>query len=113
MTDISVLINSIRKAIPFNSQSAAKKFLSTYGVDDQCALISALYIGRDHIHSSMFNAEYFCNDNRFLHTGNHHKWNIIPAEFPRILYEREGSIIQYYDAFLRCAAGSKFNLGSF
>lgn len=115
MTHIVDLINSAKPYIPFN-QNTATSFLGQYSIDDQCALISALYIGRDHIHNNTFNPEMFDiseSNARFSHTGCNPNWNIPPDHFPSILDEKNTNLHIYYDSFLRCAGGSNYDLSTF
>jgi hypothetical protein len=105
MTNVTQLIASAKQNIPFTNQAAAQGFLNQYGVDDQAALISALYIGRDHIHDSSIRADYVPSGmafDRFFQTGDASKWLINPSDFARILYEKNTNASVYFDAFLRC-----------
>lgn len=118
MTNIQQLISKIDPLIPFKNTAEAHGFLQQYSVDDQAALITALYIGRDHIHAHQFNDGYFdasVPPDRFFHTGGGHgvRWLIDPAEFARILYEKNTNLRTYYQSFVRCANGSGFNLSAF
>lgn len=118
MTQIQQLINQVLPQIPFHSSSAAQGFLQSYTVDDQAALISALYIGRDHIHSNTIHEDYIPASipfDRYFHTGGGHgvRWLINPAEFKDILYEKNTSLKTYYEAFLRCTNGSGLDLSTF
>lgn len=45
MTRVDKLINDLLSILPTNESKIAS-FLSNYDIEDQCALISALYIGR-------------------------------------------------------------------
>lgn len=58
MTHIQQLITAADSLIPFQSASTAKAFLNQYSIDDQAALISALYIGRDHLHANQIQSNY-------------------------------------------------------
>ncbi|ENR6005631.1 hypothetical protein ACEWMH_000307 [Citrobacter freundii] len=118
MTYIQQLIAAADPLIPFQNTSDAQMFLQQYSVDDQAALVSALYIGRDHIHSSQLNEDCFNAGIPFdcyFHTGGGHgvRWLINPAEFATILYEKNTSLRTYYQSFVRCANGSGINLATF
>lgn len=116
MTTISQLIGSASPHIPFANESAAQAFLNQYGTDDQAALISALYIGRSHIHSSEIQPDFVPNGiafDRFFSTGSPQKWDIEPADFARILYEKNTNLSTYYAAFVRCAQASGYSLAAF
>ncbi len=117
MTNITQLINAIGSFIPFKSESSAQAFLAQYSLDDQAALISAAYIGRDHIHNNSFRSDYVPQGmtlNRYFVTGDGSpRWFIQPNEFKTILYEKNTALTNYYNAFLRCANGASFNLSTF
>ncbi|CAI0896872.1 hypothetical protein [Serratia grimesii] len=118
MTHIQQLTNQVLSQIPFNSSSEAQGFLQPYTQDDQAALISALYIGRDHIHFNTIQEDYIPDSipfDRYFHTGGGHgvRWLINPAEFKDILYEKSMSLKTYYGAFLRCTNGSGLDLSRF
>ena len=109
MTSVTQLIAAATPHIPFSNEAAAHAFLNQYDVSDQAALISALYIGRDHIHNSSMQPNYVPNGipfDRYFHTGNAPKWLIIPSEFAGILYRMNTNASTYYSAFLRCVPPS-------
>jgi len=118
MTHIQQLISAAQPLIPFKNTSEAQGFLQQYTIDDQAALISALYIGRDHIHHSQLNDDCLNAGiafDRYLHTGGGHgvRWLISTKDFAEILYEKNANLSTYYQAFLRCANGSAVNLSNF
>lgn len=116
MTNISQLIAAVTPHLPFNNEEAAQAFLVQYNLDDQAALISALYIGRDHIHDSVIQPDYVPSGlafDRFFVTGNSVKWDIEPSNFARILYEKNTNLTHYFTAFLRCVQASAFPLATF
>ncbi|KHT17581.1 hypothetical protein [Pectobacterium brasiliense] len=116
MTDISVLIQAADQFIPFKNEDIAQTFLNQYSEADQAALISALYIGRDHIHDEVIRDGYVPVDmafDRFFITGNAPRWYINPKEFARILHEKNSNVRIYYTAFLRCVAASQYSLQNF
>lgn len=116
MTHISTLISNLRSAMPLNTQVAANNFLARYTTEDQCALISSMYIGRDHIHDTKIRADYIpegIHFDRYFTTGSAPKWDIPPARFSQILYEKGLNLNAYYDAFERCCQNSAVNLAQF
>ena len=116
MTSITDLIDRVSSHIPFRSTEAAQAFLDGYSVDDQAALISALYIGRDHIHDTVIRDDYVpdgCVFDRYFTTGRAPKWDISPTEFARILYEKGNNLPTYYTRFIDCTRASKYKLESF
>lgn len=118
MTDIQQLIAAADQFIPFKNSDVAQDFLNKYSTADQAALISALYIGRDHIHSSQLNNDCLNSGipfDRYFHTGggNGVRWLINPEEFAQILYEKNTALRTYYQSFLRCATGSNIQLNTF
>lgn len=116
MTSITQLIAAATPYIPFANEATAQAFLNQYAVDDQAALISALYIGRDHIHYSQIQPNYVPSGmalDRFFTTGDPSKWLISPSEFAEILYQKNSALQTYFDAFLRCMQGSSLSLANF
>ncbi|MGB6214503.1 hypothetical protein [Pseudomonas mandelii] len=116
MTNITDLINSISPYIPFRNEESAKEFLDQYDNDDQAALISALYIGRDHIHDSIIRSDYVPNGwafDRYFTTGRAPKWDISPADFAKKLYEKSSNLHMYYTSFVRCTKASNYSLSNF
>ncbi|SPX72026.1 Uncharacterised protein [Morganella morganii] len=110
---IQNLINNIKPLIPFSSEQDANNFLKNYTQDDCYALLTAMYIGRDHIHDSVINHNY----NSVLSSGSfnryYHQNTASLNDIPRILYEKNTNLTSYYDSFIRCTMGSNFNLNNF
>lgn len=118
MTDINTLITAVTPHIPFPNENAAQQFLSQYPESDQAALISALYIGRDHLHERTIQPDYVPESmafDRYFHTGGDagQRWLIAPGEFARILYEKNTQLSEYFSAFTLCASASGYNLSCF
>lgn len=110
---IDDLIRDIKPHIPFNSEEIAQKYIDRLDQDDQIALISALYIGRNHIHSDKINddhIEYLLSGEMDRHW---EKDNITKNMFARILYEKNTNLTNYYDSFIRCATNSGYDLHNF
>jgi hypothetical protein len=83
MTDIQQLIRAALAGVPFRSVVNTQAFLNTYSLEDNSALITALIIGRDHIHDDRIRPDYVPDDlsfDRFLHTGSAGIWLIQPAD---------------------------------
>lgn len=106
MTNIDTLISACDRH-SFDNQAQAQAFLNQYSLDDQAAIVNALYIGRDHIHynavrpedeTALMNGEL----NRYYHTGGPMSWDIQPIYFASILHEKNGNKRNYFDAFRRC-----------
>ncbi|ECM1026417.1 hypothetical protein BZ329_21830 [Salmonella enterica subsp. enterica serovar Enteritidis] len=122
MTHINKLINDLLSILPANESKIAS-FLSNYSIEDQCALISAIYIGRDNIHSNNFtegrDTPYFIPGDqhigyhRFFATGKSPNWEIEPTKFARIIFEKQNNLSQYFTAFIRCSGGSGYNIADF
>lgn len=110
---IQKLINNIKPLIPFASEQDANNFLKNYPQDDCYALLTAMYIGRDHIHSNSINPDYDSvissgSFNRFYHQGT-----ASLSQIPRILYEKNTNLTSYYDSFIRCSTNSGIDLNLF
>ena len=116
MTSITQLIQTISPHIPFSSVASAQAFLNQLSVDDQAALISALYIGRDHIHSNEVRPDYVPHGvpfDRYFVTGPQTKWEIPQSNFAQILHEKNTALQMYYNSFLRCASNYGNSLTTF
>lgn len=103
---VDLLISQIMPKIPFSSEQAAEYFLKSYSYDDQLRFISALYIGRIHIHSNSLNSDCNipCPDGRRLFD------DIEQTEFARILYEKNTCLTGYFNSFIRCVPHQMRNL---
>jgi hypothetical protein len=110
---IDDLINKIRPLIPLSSEQAAQSFIDSLGESDPIALISAMYIGRSHIHSNEINDDH----KELLFSGKIDRFwekdNVPENEIARALYEKNTNLNTYYDAFIRCTTNSNFDRSKF
>lgn len=116
MTHINNLTSNLLNALPFTTEAEAETFLSEYSIDDQCAMISAMYIGRDHIHDDQIRDDYIpqrIKFDRYFVTGDFSRWLIRPADFARIIYEKEHCLNTYLTAFSKCCSNSGIDLQQF
>lgn len=121
MTCVVALIRDLKSNVQL-CQYSAHQFLSKYSIDDQCAIISVICIGRDHINHSQFimsdeeTIGYFGPSSpfsRYLFTGHGPSWRIRPEDFASMLSSKSDSIIMYCEAFIRCARNSHYDLHCF
>src|SRR5690606_54848 len=95
--------------IPFDSEKTAQQFINQYDEDDRFALVSALYIGRSHIHANEIDDDHI----KYLRSGELNRFwekgNIAANEIARILYEKNTNLTIYYEAFKRCTTNSGFD----
>lgn len=116
MTDIQQLILAARPMIPFRGTHDAQKFLDSWPLEDQFALISALCIGRDHMGDTAIQSGYVSDDqsfDRFLHIGSTGIWLILPEDFAGMLCEADVSLAEWFTTFERCAMASGYDLCEF
>ncbi len=110
---IDTLINAIRSHIPFGSEQDAQKFINRFEESDRIALISAMYIGRSHIHAQVINDDHI----NYLRSGEMDRYwekgNVLDGDIARVLYEKNTSLNYYYDAFIRCTTNSNYDRGNF
>ncbi len=108
MAHIDTLIQDIYDEIPFQSETHVSQFLSHYPDDDQAAFISALYIGRSHIHDNSLNHDYqrYLSNypiNRFTETGEPPEFQFISKDdFASIIFGKKSCLTEYFGSFLRC-----------
>lgn len=110
---IDDLIENIRPYIPFRSEQAAQDFINRFEEGDRIALISAMYIGRSHIHSNEIDDDHI----KYLHSGKMDRYwdkdSVPDNEIARVLYEKNTNLTTYYDAFIRCTTNSGFDRSKF
>ncbi|AEG13591.1 hypothetical protein G3485_22040 [Shewanella baltica] len=110
---IDALIFAIKPHIPFVSEAAAQVFLTQYPDADQSAFITALYIGRSHLHFDELSPDY---KSGLLSGEINRHWDddTVPAkDRAKVLYEKNSNLTTYYDAFIRCTNNSKYNRDMF
>ncbi|WP_396586375.1 hypothetical protein [Bermanella sp. R86510] len=110
---IDDLIEEIKPRIPFSSEESAQTFIDDFEEDDRIALISAMYIGRSHIHAQEINDDHI----EYMRSGKMNRYwekgNVQDNEIARVLYEKNTNLTIYYDAFIRCTTNSKFDRSNF
>lgn len=110
---IDQLIEEIKPHIPFASEESAQNFVDKISEDDRSALMSAMYLGREHLHSDKFSEEYLNRIKSDDMNRNSLGGDVSDEEVARVLFEKNTLLASYYEAFLRCAANSGFNLKKF
>lgn len=98
------ILTRLKDSSPLN-QLQTSSFLSNLDEKTQLQVISAIYIGRDHLHSSRFEEVSQISSNACDH--------IDPKDFAGIIYEKGMSIPKYIEQFLTCAKASNYNLEQF
>jgi len=99
-----IAMNSLKTNIPA-SVAAAQNFLSTLSPNVQAQLISAIYLGREHIHSSKLrNDEIEISRSYTDHIGQ--------DEYAHLLYEKGENVIIYLNKLDACAKASGFDLNT-
>lgn len=95
------LVETLSTMPKFPSEAAAQSFLSQYPLSTQAQLISAMYIGRDHLHTDNFSEEAAPHTSRdgLIRYCDH----IDPKEFARILHEKADNVPHYFQRFDVCA----------
>lgn len=98
-------INALKANIP-SSREAAKKFLETLSPSVQQQLIAAIYLGREHIHSSKL------RDDEDIEMNRSYTDHIGQDEYANILWEKGNNIITYLNKLDECAKASGFDLNT-
>jgi hypothetical protein len=94
-------MNKLKSIIP-HSVADAQALLDTLPFDVQEQLISAVYLGREHIHNSNLRDDVDINRSYTDH--------ISKDEYARILCEKGENLIIYLDKLESCAMASGFDL---
>lgn len=112
MQDIRILIQSAMSGDNFSNLTNSQNYLANLNTDDQLALITAMYIGRDHLHNDTINDDYLwmITDNKF---NRYWHADIPKADYARVLYEKHSNLPSYYNAFIRCTSNYGFDLSQF
>lgn len=116
-TNIITLIGNFNDAYRMNAL-AAMKFFSQLTPDDQCALISALHLGRNYLSHRSFleNSHVFPGPvNRYWYTGDEQgtDWQVILDSFNDIIYDKQRHLPQYFRSFIQFAHRAKLDLAYF
>ena len=96
-------INSIKSTIP-TSVEDAQAFLDTLPIDVQEQLISAVYLGREHINTDHLREDVDISRSYTAHIGR--------DEYARILYEKGENVAHYLERLESCAKASGFDLNT-
>lgn len=71
--------------------------------NDQLAVISAMYIGRNHLHLDKLKENISRNDHDHIEL----------EHFYSILVDKSNALPTYFETFLKCARASKFDFDEF
>ncbi|WP_296257678.1 MULTISPECIES: hypothetical protein [unclassified Pseudomonas] len=86
------------------SQSQAKSMLSAYSDKVQGQLICAMYVGRDHLHSTELQQPGLTYAGYTDH--------ISSDEYALIIYEKNSNVGTYLSKMLECSGNSGFDLNN-
>lgn len=98
---IHTAIRNLKSILPLSVEDA-QQFLDTLSPDVQKQLISAIYLGREHIHSSVLRDD--------IEISTSFTDSIKQDEYARILHEKELNSATYLDKLEMCAKASNFDL---
>lgn len=122
MAHIRTLIQSTLLLFTRGTKEQTTFFIAALPLEDQCALVTAVRTGEDHLHHDRFmvagrnSLDYFTQEapcNRYFHTGNGDPWFISPDKFPELLWKKRTRLAAYFAAFERCAKNSGISLDDF
>lgn len=99
--NIYAAIDKLKSSIP-RSVADAQVFLDTLPSNVQEQLISAVYLGREHIHSSSLRDDLEVNRSYTDHLSK--------DEYAEILHEKGENLIIYLDKLESCATAADFDL---
>lgn len=101
---MSNLTTSIQQFLTssLSSKSEVQSFLDKYDAIVQLQFVSALYIGRNHIHLSRF------REQPTILVADH----INADEYARLIFEKGKNVNTYLEAFLRCAKEADYDINS-
>lgn len=94
-------MNNLKASIP-RSAEAAQVFLNTLSSNVQEQLISAIYLGREHINSIKLRDDVEINRSYIDHVNKN--------EYAQIIYEKGDNVITYLDKLVECAKASGVDL---
>lgn len=86
------------------STGQAEAMLSTYSDKVQAQLICAMYVGRDHLHSTKLKQ----SGSTYVGYTDH----ISPDEYAGIIYEKNSNVATYLNKMLECSNNSGFDLNN-
>jgi len=121
-TYIRDLIDAAMAELPIRDEQHAREFLNTFNMSDQCALITAARIGKDHYGQNRLRddsedpAAYFPPTDpfsRFHTTGEPTDWIIQPDKHAECFSLLSDCLPEYYGTFWRCAENSGYDLENF
>lgn len=99
------VMNSIKTNIP-SSRETAQNFLDSLSPSLQQQLIAAIYIGREHIHSSTL------REDGDIEMSRSYTDHIGQDEYANILCEKGDNVITYLNKLEECANASGFDLNT-
>lgn len=100
---IYAAMNELKSKLP-RSVEDAQVFLDTLSPDVQEQLISAIYLGREHIHSTKLRNDVEISRSYTDHIGK--------DEYARILHEKGDNVITYLNKLESCAKTTGFDLNA-
>jgi len=98
-------MNSLKANIP-SSRETAQKFLAPLSPSVQQQLIAAIYLGREHIHSSKLRKD------EDIEMSRSYTDYIGQDEYANILWEKGNNVITYLNKLEECANASGFDLNT-
>ncbi|MFI8145045.1 hypothetical protein [Acinetobacter sp. ABJ_C5_2] len=101
MTTLSTAITHFLST-SINSSNDVKIFLSQYSALVQQQFVSALYIGRDHLHHNSLRQDIEISSQNYDH--------IRDSEYTRLIFEKGANVATYLQKFRECATASNFNI---
>lgn len=98
-------MNALKATLP-SSRDDAQKFLNTLSNSVQQQLVAAIYLGREHLHSSKLR-----NDEN-IEISRAYTDHIQQDEYADILWEKGDNLIIYLNKLEACAKASGFDLNT-
>jgi len=98
-------IKTLKENIP-SSKESAQKFLDTIPLSVQQQLIAAIYLGREHIHSSQLRTD------EDIEMSRSYTDHISQDEYANIIWEKGDNVITYLNKLEECASKSGFDLNT-